>query len=195
MPFVTLLVLAILISALNRSHYLRDYRTSVLPGFGNLVLVLTVPLVLIDHQVHEFWIHLAWLLLILVGVLSSFIDWEEHLLPDRLIGPTLFLSVLLLAMGSRFVPAVIGASLWCIGFAFLAIINPTGLGWGDVKFAALLGADCGALDLRLVPVAVFVALSSGGVVALFQIAKGNRGAQIAFGPFMFVGAVTALLGV
>lgn len=194
MPFVTLLILAMLISALNRSYYLRDYRTSVLPQFGNLVLVLTVPLVLIDHQVPEFWLHLVWLLLLLIGGLASFIDWEEHLLPDRLILPTLFLSMLLLALGKSLVPAVIGASFWFVGFAFLAIINPTGLGWGDVKLAALLGADCGALDLKLVPVAIFVALSSGGVVALFQIAKGNRRAQIAFGPFMFAGAIAALLG-
>ncbi|OIQ66681.1 type 4 prepilin-like protein leader peptide-processing enzyme [mine drainage metagenome] len=194
MPVVTLMMMAMLISVLNRSHYLRDYRTSVLPHFGNLILVLTVPLVLVDHQVPEFWVHLAWLLLLLIGGLASFIDWEEHVLPDRLILPTLLLSTLLLAMGRRFVPAVIGASLWFVGFAFLAIINPTGLGWGDVKLAALLGADCGALDLKLVPVAIFVALSSGGVVALFQIVKGNRRAQIAFGPFLFAGAIAALLG-
>lgn len=194
MALVTLLMLALLMVLLNASHYLREYRATRLPGLGTLVLLLTAPLVLLDHRLSDFWLRLVWLLLLAVGGLASFIDWEHHLLPDRLILPTVILSILLIAMTHDPRPALIGALSWFAIFAVLAMINPNGLGWGDVKFAVLLGADCGAIDLKLVTLAICLAAATGGSYALYVITKGNRRSQIPFGPFMFAGALAALLG-
>ena len=194
MALITLLVLAILVLLLNRSRYLREYRATRLPGLGTLVLLLTLPLALLDHQVSDSWLRLTWLLLLGVGALASFIDWEHHLLPDRLSLPTFLLSVFLIAMSKDPRPALIGSLSWFSAFAILALINPSGLGWGDVKLAALLGSDCGAIDLKLVPMAIFLALVLGGSYAFCLIAKGNRRSQIPFGPFMFFGAFASLIG-
>lgn len=193
MAFISLPVLAILMVLLNESHYLHEYRTNRLPCLGSLVLLLVLPLAVIDRQISDPWLHLTWLLLLVVGGLASFIDWEHHLLPDRLILPTLALSALLIGASTDPRPALIGAASWCSAFAILALLNPNGLGWGDVKFAALLGSVCGAVDLKLVPIAILLALLTGGAYALSLIAQGNRRAQIPFGPFMFLGAITSLV--
>ena len=193
MAFIALPVLAILMVLLNESYYLREYRASRLPRLGSLVLLLVLPLAIIDRQISDSWLHLAWLLLLVVGGLASFIDWEHHLLPDRLVLPTLALSVLLIGATADPRPALIGAASWCSAFAILALLNPNGLGWGDVKFAALLGSLCGAVDVKLIPIAIFLALLTGGAYALFLIAQGKRRSQIPFGPFMFLGAITSLV--
>ena len=194
MWLATLLILAILIELFNGSHYLREYRVTRLPRFGTLVVLMTPALVLLDHKISNLAPHLSWLLLLGMGGLAVLIDLEHHILPDRLILPTIALSVLCTGMSENLRPGIMGGFGWFSVFAVLALINPSGLGWGDVKFAALLGFDCGAIDLRLVPVAVFLALVSGGVFALFLIAKGNRRSQIPFGPFMFFGAFASLIG-
>lgn len=180
--------------ALNRSHYLRDYRSSRLPKFHTLVLLLVIPLLIVDHRQTSFGSRMAWLLLLAVGCLASFVDWELHLLPNRLLLPCMSASLIAIAWSGNLWSASIGSISWFSGFALLALVNPAGLGWGDVKFAALLGLDCGAIDLDLVPVAIFVGLVGGGSYALGLIVRGHRRTQIPFGPFMFIGALVALIG-
>ena len=197
MWLVTLLILGILIELLNRSHYLRNYRVAKMPGLGTLVILMAPALALVDHKISENYLRISWLILLALGGLAVLIDLEHHLLPDRLILPTLLLSILLVAFGGNLRIGIMGAVAWFATFAALAIINPSGLGWGDVKFAALLGFDCGAADLRLVLVAAFLALTFGGAAALFLIVgrpESGRRSQIPFGPFMFAGAIVSLLG-
>jgi leader peptidase (prepilin peptidase)/N-methyltransferase len=194
-PIITLLTLAVFIDLLNRSHFLREYRASRLPRVGELVLLLVCPLVLLDHQMSALGLHVAWLLLLAVGGFACFIDIEHRLLPDRLILPAIAISLSLIASTQNVLPALYGGLVWSSSFAVLALINPDGLGWGDVKFAALLGLDCGAIDFKHVPIAIFLALMTGGLYSLVLLAKGDRGVHIAFGPFMFLGAVASLMRV
>ena len=157
-----------------------------------LVIFSVWPLVLLDHRASPLGRHLAWLILFTVGGLACFIDLEHRLLPDRLILPAIALSVLLIASSQNVLPALYGGLTWSAVFALLAIINPNGLGWGDVKFAALLGIDCAAINFKLVPLAIFVAFVTGGIYSLVLLVKGERRVQVAFGPFMFIGAVLSL---
>jgi leader peptidase (prepilin peptidase)/N-methyltransferase len=186
-------MVAVLIRILNRSHFMREYRVSRLPRVRTLVIILVWPLVLLDHQSLNLGLYLAWLILLTSGGLACFIDAEHHLLPDRLVLPATALSLPLVAMNQNLASALLGGSVWFLGFAALALINPSGLGWGDVKFAALLGIDCGAIDLKLVPLAIFLAFMTGGIYSLVLIARGERRMRIAFGPFMFLGAVASLM--
>lgn len=79
------------------------------------------------------------------------------------------------------------------GGLFLAIILASGggMGGGDMKLGAMLGAFLG---WRLTLVAVFVAVVVGGAVAVAVLATGRKGRKdaIPFGPFLAVGGVTAL---
>jgi len=190
---VTLLILAISIVLMNKSNYLKGYRVTKLPSIAFLVLALLLPLALLNFRIANWWLKSSWLLLLAVGTLSILIDWEHHLLPDRLLLPTFAVSIILIAIGGHGRASATGAGAWFSAFALLAMINPSGLGWGDVKFAGLLGADIGAIDLKMVPTAVFFALITGGCYALYRIEKGDRGTQIPFGPFMLIGTLTSLL--
>lgn len=194
---MTLLILGILIQLFNRSYYLRNYRVTKLPRLGTLFVLLAPALAILDHKISENYLRLSWLILLTLGGLAVLIDLEHHLLPDRLILPTLLLSILLVALGGNLRLGVMGALGWFTSFVALAIINPSGLGWGDVKFSALLGFDCGAADVKLVLVAAFLALLFGGIAALLLIVRGpesGRRSQIPFGPFMLAGAIVSLLG-
>jgi|GEM_PF-434652 len=197
MWLLTLLILGIVIEVINQSHYLRNYRVTKLPRLGTLVIFMTPALALVDHKISERHLRLAWLILLALGGLAVLIDLEHHLLPSRLIFPSLLLSILLVMVGGNLRPGIIGAAGWSASFAVLAVINPNGLGWGDVKFAALLGFNCGASNLKLVLVAAFLALTFGGAAALFLIVRGSergRHSEIPFGPFMLAGAIVSLLG-
>jgi leader peptidase (prepilin peptidase)/N-methyltransferase len=189
---MTLLTMAIIIWMINGSRFLKDYRATRLPRVAVLVIFAVGPLVLLDHRPSPVGLHLAWLVLFTIGGLACFIDLEHRLLPDRLILPAIALSLLLIASTQNILPPLYGGLAWSASFALLAIINPNGLGWGDVKFAGLLGIDCAAIDIKLVPAAIFVAFLMGGGYSLVLMFKGEQKVQVAFGPFMFIGAILSL---
>lgn len=79
-----------------------------------------------------------------------------------------------------------------LGFYFvLALINPSGLGLGDVKLSGVLGAFLGWLGWPAVLAGTLAAFVINAVVALVLLAAGRVGAKsgIAFGPAMVIGAV------
>jgi leader peptidase (prepilin peptidase)/N-methyltransferase len=78
-------------------------------------------------------------------------------------------------------------------FLLAALASPAGMGMGDVKLAAVLGLFLG----EEVAVALFVALLAGVAAGLVIIArKGARAGRktvLAFGPFLALGAVAAVI--
>ena len=123
-------------------------------------------------------------------VLLTVIDLDRRLIPDAIVLPALA-AVLVLQIAFHpahtleWVLASLGASL----FLFIPmLIYPAGMGMGDVKLAALLGAALG----RSVTAAIAFALLAGGVVALLVLAREGIGARkkaIAFGPFLALGGL------
>jgi leader peptidase (prepilin peptidase) / N-methyltransferase len=82
-----------------------------------------------------------------------------------------------------------------IGFAILlipALFSRSGMGWGDVKLAGLIGLMTGFRDVF---VAILGGVILGGIVAVILVAlkKKSRKDTIAFGPFLALGAFIALL--
>jgi leader peptidase (prepilin peptidase) / N-methyltransferase len=123
-------------------------------------------------------------------VLLTVIDLDRRLIPDAIVLPA-FAAVLVLQIAFHpdhtleWVLAALGAALF---FFIPMLIYPAGMGMGDVKLAALLGAALG----RSVAVAVGFAVLAGGAVALLVLARDGVGARknaIAFGPFLAVGGL------
>ena len=88
--------------------------------------------------------------------------------------------------------SVIGAiAAWGVFFAII-LASGGGMGGGDMKLAAMLGAFLG---WQLTLVAIFVAVVAGGGVALAVLGAGRKGRKdpIPFGPFLAVGGAAALL--
>ncbi len=137
---------------------------------------------------------MVWMLLAM-----TFIDIDTQLLPDELTLPLLWLG-LLVNLNDTFVPlqdAVIGAaagyvSLWVVYWLFKLATGKDGIGYGDFKLLAALGAWLGWMML---PVIVLLSSAVGAVVGLSLIAfRGHhRGRPIPFGPFLAAAGLIALL--
>lgn len=118
------------------------------------------------------------------------IDANEKLLPDQLTLPLLWLG-LLINIDGTFVPlseAVIGAVsgylfLWTIYWLFKLATGKEGMGYGDFKLLAALGAWLG---WQMLPLIVLLSSALGAIVGLCMILFGNRerNSQIPFGPFL-----------
>lgn len=145
----------------------------------------------------------AYVYLAVVCVPLAAIDIEEHRLPDRLTLPSYpialaLLAVPMLAMASgrrHFVMAVLGmVGLWLV-YLVLHLVNPRGLGWGDVKLAGVLGAYLGWLGLNAWLEGAFLGVLLGGVYALVLVVlrRATAKSAIALGPFMIAGALLAVL--
>ena len=118
----------------------------------------------------------------------TFIDADTQLLPDQLTLPLIWLG-LLFNLWLGFVPltqAVLGAvlgylSLWSLFWLFKLITGKDGMGYGDFKLLAALGAWLGATTL---PVIVLMAALVGIVASI--ILKVARNQPMAFGPALAI---------
>ncbi|MFP5370307.1 MAG: prepilin peptidase [Actinomycetes bacterium] len=143
----------------------------------------------------------AFLFLAAVGVLLAVIDLRHHLLPNRVIVPSVGIGAVLLlvaALAERgtgtLLRAVLGAGVLFAVFLLLALISPRGLGMGDVKLAGLVGLHLGWLGWDVVVVgaaAGFVIQALVAVVLLAGRRIGLRG-ELPFGPAMLLGAAVAI---
>ena len=139
----------------------------------------------------------AFLTLTAVSIALAIIDLDTKRLPNVIVLPSLLAGILLLGVAALLrgdIPALIGAgvggaSLFAFYFA-LALIKPGGMGFGDVKLAAVLGLYLGFLGWGNLLVGAFAAFLFGGVfgLVLMLIRRAGRTTQIPFGPWMIAGA-------
>lgn len=142
---------------------------------------------------------LASLAFIYLLIAMTFIDADTQLLPDDLTYPLLWLG-LIVNLNGAFVPlreAVIGAaagylSLWSIYWLFKLVTGKEGMGYGDFKLLAALGAWLG---WKMLPVVVLLSSLVGAVVGIAMIvfAKHGRDKPIPFGPYLAAAGFLALL--
>ncbi|APV48809.1 prepilin peptidase [Betaproteobacteria bacterium GR16-43] len=136
----------------------------------------------------------AWSLLAL-----ALIDFDTQLLPDDITLPLLWTG-LLFNMGSTFTSlpsAVLGAvagylSLWLVYWGFKLVVRKEGMGYGDFKLLAALGAWLG---WAMLPFIVLVSAGLGAVIGLagMALARTGRDTRIPFGPYLALGGLVGLL--
>ena len=139
-------------------------------------------------------------------VVVAAIDLEHCLIPNRVVFPALGLSVVATTLASIVdgTPATLGwaalgAVTFCAGLLAVHLLNPAGMGFGDVKVALLLGwflgwTAGGAGDALLgVLMALLVASAARIRRGLVLLVRRGRGAHYPFGPFLALGVVTVLL--
>ncbi|MBA3420283.1 MAG: prepilin peptidase [Geodermatophilaceae bacterium] len=137
-----------------------------------------------------------------VGVVLAVIDTEHHRLPDRVVlpaygvGASLLLAAALLTGDIEvWLRAVVAAAAVFAGFFVLALINPEGFGFGDVKLGGLLGLYLGWLGWGYVVLGVVAAFVLGSAFALVLIALRRASARtpVPFGPALLAGAFLAVV--
>lgn len=126
-------------------------------------------------------------------VAVTFIDLDHQIIPDEI---TLGGAVVGLAV-SHFLPlgfygSVVGLIVGGGIFFLIAVIAPGGMGGGDIKLMAAIGAFIGWKQALLT---IIIGSALGAVVGLFMIALFGRGRKdkIPFGPFLAVAAVISVL--
>ena len=142
---------------------------------------------------------LAALLFVFALVALTFIDADTTLLPDSLTLPLLWLG-LLLNVNESFVPlreAVIGAAagyliLWSIYWLFKLATGKEGMGYGDFKLLAALGAWLGWKMLLPILLLSSVVGAVVGIVLLI-LARRGREVPIPFGPYLAAAGFIALI--
>ncbi len=130
-------------------------------------------------------------------IVLTVIDLREQLLPDQVTLPLLWIG-LWANLEGRFAPldqAVLGAiagylSLWSIFWVFKLATGKEGMGYGDFKFLAAMGAWLG---WQMLPILVLLASLTAAVISLIGILskKLSRDQPIPFGPFLAAAGAAA----
>jgi len=154
------------------------------------------------------WMGLVWhyglsresgLALVVVSMLwvLTLIDLETGLLPDALTLPGIFIGCLFGLWLGYFVDSVIGAVVgygffWLVARLFLLATGREGMGYGDFKLLAMLGAFFG---WQALPFIVFAASLIGVVVGgIYLMLSGkNTRAEIPFGPYLALAGIVWML--
>lgn len=128
----------------------------------------------------------------------AFIDIRVQRLPDPLTGAALVGTLALLAAADYpgdLARAVIGAVALPAFYLLLALIRPGGLGLGDVKLAASVGALLAWLGWPQVIAATLLAFTAAAVyaVALLATRRATRTSQFPLGPFIIAATLATLL--
>jgi len=139
----------------------------------------------------------AWIFVFALIALT-FIDFDTQLLPDDITLPLLWLG-LLFNLNSGFTDlksAVIGAMagylfLWSVFWLFKLIRGKEGMGYGDFKLLAAIGAWFG---WQLLPAVILLSSTLGAIIgiALIILTKRGKDVPIPFGPFLAIGGIAAL---
>lgn len=135
---------------------------------------------------------LVWTLIALTGI-----DFDTQLLPDRLTFPLAGLGLAVNSQGWFVSPTqsiwglLLGfLSLWVVVKIFYLITKKHGMGQGDFKLLAVLGAWLGPMMLPLI-----ILLSSliGSIVGIILLKKQGESRPFAFGPYIAIAGIIALL--
>jgi leader peptidase (prepilin peptidase) / N-methyltransferase len=142
---------------------------------------------------------LLWCGLAATLVALAFIDLDTQFLPDDLTLPLMWAGIVSAAMG--WLPITLGASvggavlgylsLWFVYHAYRLIRGKEGMGAGDFKLLAALGAWLG---WQLIPSIILLSSAVGAVVgiALIALRRHDREVPIPFGPYLAGGGIAAL---
>ena len=136
---------------------------------------------------------LTWALIAL-----ALIDFDTKFLPDSITLPFLWLGLIVNTVGlitlfpNAFWGAIAGyLSLWFIYQAFKLVTGKEGMGFGDFKLLALLGAWLG---WQMLPLVIILSSLAGAIIGGTLIALGrDRANAIPFGPFLAIAGWLALM--
>lgn len=138
-------------------------------------------------------------MILLWGLLAlTFIDLDTLLLPDSITLLLLWTGLLFNVFGTYadLQSAVIGAiggylCLWSVYWAFKLVTGKEGIGYGDFKLLAAIGAWFG---WQMLPLTILLSSLLGAIVGVGLIVLGKRGraAPIPFGPYLAAGGMIAL---
>ncbi|XGC81561.1 A24 family peptidase [Bdellovibrio bacteriovorus] len=146
------------------------------------------------------WSLIEYLIFIFGLVVCTFIDLDHMILPDEftLSGIVIGLVGAALNPHREFMDAfwgvlMGGGFLWGMAYIYYLLTKNEGMGGGDIKLLAWIGA---LLGWKAIPFVIMTSAIVGSVVGLFMARKQNAGLKtvIPFGPYLALGAIIYLFG-
>jgi len=127
-------------------------------------------------------------------IVITFIDLEHKLIPDKITYPGMAVGLIISLFSGKFLPSLFGLAIG-VGLLYLIVfLSRGGMGGGDVKLAAMLGAFLG---WKLLLLNLFLSFLFGGVIATILLLLKIKGRKdyIPFGPYLaLAGIVTIFWG-
>jgi leader peptidase (prepilin peptidase)/N-methyltransferase len=142
---------------------------------------------------------LLWCAIVAVLIALAAIDWDTTVLPDALTLPLLWAALVASALGwslpldEAVWGAVVGyLSLWSVYWLFKLTTGKEGMGYGDFKLLAALGAWLSWQ--AILPIVLFASVL-GAIIGLVMKATGalREGRFVPFGPFLVGGGLGVML--
>lgn len=150
---------------------------------------------------HRFGLTLStgsYLIFISTLIVIAFIDLEHHIIPNSISLPGIVIGFLLawLTLPLSALQSLIGiltggGFIYLVSLASLVILGKEGMGGGDIKLMAMIGAVLGWKNTLLT---IFLGSVAGSLIgiSLMTLKKKKRDDPIPFGPFLVLGAITSL---
>ena len=144
------------------------------------------------------WTALGSMIFCAAAIALTFIDFDTQLLPDDITLPLVWTGLLFnlwgnfTSLGNAVVGAIAGyLSLWSVYWGFKLVTGKEGMGYGDFKLLAAIGAWVG---WQILPLTILLSSFVGAVVgiALMVLAKHGRNVPIPFGPYLAAAGIIAL---
>jgi leader peptidase (prepilin peptidase)/N-methyltransferase len=178
----------------------RHCKKPVSPRYPVIEVVTGVLSLLVSSQFGFSWLTLGLLILVWSLIALTMIDFDHQLLPDDITLPLMWLGLAINAAGfglTSLADSVWGAIagygiLWCVYWAFKLLTGKEGMGYGDFKLLAALGAWMG---WQALPSIILLSSLVGAVVgiSLILILGRDRNIPIPFGPYLAAAGFIALL--
>jgi leader peptidase (prepilin peptidase)/N-methyltransferase len=127
-------------------------------------------------------------------IILMVVDLEHKLILNKVTYPAMGVALLINVFSAEpgIVQAAIGGGIGLGLFLLVTLLSRGGMGWGDVKMAALIGLVTG---YPLIFVALVLAIILGGLVAIVLLLSKKKGRKegIPFGPYLSLAAIATLL--
>ena len=146
---------------------------------------------------HLLFLLFAFLYLAAITIALALIDLDTRTLPNAIVLPSYGVGIVLLSLSGylnsdhrAILRAFVGGAVMWLLYLAMALMYPDGMGFGDVKFAGVLGLFLGYLGWDVLVTGAFAAFVLGGLFAVLLIIlrKSNLKSGIPFGPWMVAGA-------
>jgi leader peptidase (prepilin peptidase)/N-methyltransferase len=165
------------------------------------VEILTASLFAVAFMKLGWSYYLLEILILLLGlVVVSFIDLDHFIIPDKISLPGIVLGLLggLINPERTFTDSLLGmllggGFLWAVAYVYYLIKKEEGMGGGDIKLLAWIGA---VLGWKSVPFVILGSSILGSIIGIFLILKqkGNLKTIIPFGPYIALAAIIYIFG-
>ncbi len=176
-------------------------KTSINPRYPSVELITGLLGLLVAYLYGATWECAALLVFTYFLVALTLIDFDEYLLPDSLTLPLIWIGLIAnsFSLFTTLESAVFGAvagylSLWSIYWLFKIVTGKEGMGYGDFKLLAAIGAFLG---WQILPVVILLSSLVGAIVGITMILMLGRDKNIPipFGPYLAAaGFIAALYG-